>query len=356
MSKVKVAQSGVFASGDGLFVAEPLESGETFLQDQPLAKLDAEAFVHEDPMLLAAAHTRLEASGGVESVLGTHAGQALWRGPPADSRKAAYISCVDDTWPDGSSEERAKRVEIMMVFSYNAYISEGPGRYQIVYPIISKINHTCKPNARVLAPEDGPGEIVSERALAKDEEVMVSYLSTSDLLRPLPERQSILRKRWSFECVCPRCASPVDDARRFRCQRLGCGGSCMALAGKDTLETACCDQCGCQPSWEEVGAWADQENEIEALMDGLPASLYSAWAKCEDFWKAHPLHGLAGRWKRHLAIRTALDVTDADSDEERTELEAELEQHRAALDECLRAVLAWPDCSGADGAPRMVAT
>jgi len=290
-------------------------------------------------------------------VLGTDAGQALWRGPPEDLRKAAYVSCVDDTWPDGSTEERAQRVEVMMVFSYNAYISEGPGRYQIVYPIISKANHTCKPNALVMAPEDGPGEIVSERALAKGEEVMVSYLSKSDLLRPLLQRQSLLRNGWSFECCCPRCASPVDDTRRFRCPRPGCTGSCIALTARDTLETTCCDQCGVQTSHEELDTWADQEGEIEALVNSLPDSLYSAWATCEDFWKAHPLHGLAGRWKRALALRTADDAMDADSDGERTELEAELEQHKAALDECLRAVFAGPSSSGVvDGASRSVAS
>lgn len=349
MSKLNVARSGLLTGGEGLFVAEPVECGETVLQDPPLAKLDAEPFEREDPALLAAAHARFAASGGVESVLRTDAGQALWRGPPEDSRKAAYVSCVDETWPDGSSEERAQRVEVMMVFSYNAYVSEGPGRYQIVYPTISKANHTCKPNALVMAPEDGPGAMVSERALAKGEEVMVSYLSKSDLLRPLRQRQSLLRNGWNFECCCPRCISTVDDTRRFRCPRSGCTGSCMALAARDTLETTCCDQCGAQPSQEEIGTWADQESEIEALVDSLPDSLYAAWAKCEDFWKAHPLHGLAGRWKRCLAIRTVDDAQDADSDGERTELEAELELHAAALDECLHAA-ALGSCRAAAGA------
>ncbi|CAE8594287.1 unnamed protein product [Polarella glacialis] len=82
---------------------------------------------------------------------------------------------------------------------------------------VSRANHSCQPNA-LLAPEaSGEVRIVLLRALEVGEEVLVSYLSGDDLLRPTLQRQRELQRGpWGFCCSCPRCSAP-DDVRCLRC-------------------------------------------------------------------------------------------------------------------------------------------
>ncbi|KAK7688229.1 hypothetical protein QCA50_008599 [Cerrena zonata] len=79
---------------------------------------------------------------------------------------------------------------------------------------ISRVNHSCSPNAEWRF--DVETFTVALRAIApikNSEQVFVSY---TDSLRPRAERQKHLLERYKFECTCPSCASgshKSDEAR-----------------------------------------------------------------------------------------------------------------------------------------------
>jgi len=254
-------------------------------------------------------------------------------------------------------------------------MTQDGGRYHTVFPNISKANHCCDPNCWVVVPESAPGEVVSVRSIAAEDELTVSYLCRSDLLRSVRGRQKMLKSGWEFTCCCRRCASDVDDSRRFSCSRCveargtnttstsssitptGEGESllaavkscCFALnaPGEDDasadggcdLKVTACAACGARPSSSELTEWRQREIEVEDLLEALPEGLYAAWATCEDFAKDHPFHGLSGRWKNFIARRTLSEAAEAETEEEKWALQQEAEEHRQALQLCMAEVL-----------------
>ena len=90
-----------------------------------------------------------------------------------------------------------------------------------VYNEISRVNHSCRPNAAVVY--NGRVERGSLRALvhiAAGDEILVDYVSgEKHTLCARPERLKQLKKHWDFECNCAACsldgqASNIDDNRR----------------------------------------------------------------------------------------------------------------------------------------------
>ena len=71
-----------------------------------------------------------------------------------------------------------------------------------VFPRLSLANHECEPNCQVAYTETNHALLVCVRALAADEEVSISYVSTS---LPYAARQAKLLARYGFRCVCARC-------------------------------------------------------------------------------------------------------------------------------------------------------
>ncbi|CAJ1421338.1 unnamed protein product [Effrenium voratum] len=89
--------------------------------------------------------------------------------------------------------------------------SNGPE--QCVFEKISRFNHSCEPNVRLL-PSGKPGELVAVAALriSHGEELCICYPERNllpmlhFLYAPAPWRRAVLQ-RWRFECRCPRCAA-----------------------------------------------------------------------------------------------------------------------------------------------------
>ncbi|CAJ1350909.1 unnamed protein product, partial [Effrenium voratum] len=89
--------------------------------------------------------------------------------------------------------------------------SDGPE--QCVFEKISRFNHSCEPNVRLL-PSGKPGELVAVAALhiSHGEELCICYPERNllpmlhFLYAPAPWRRAVLQ-RWRFECRCPRCAA-----------------------------------------------------------------------------------------------------------------------------------------------------
>eukprot|EP00434_Breviolum_minutum_P046244 symbB.v1.2.041710.t1/scaffold8535.1/size5995/1 len=74
--------------------------------------------------------------------------------------------------------------------------------------------------------------------LQRGDEILISYLSGEDLLRPTwMRRKELQRGPWKFHCECSRCER-VDDVRGMLCQR--CGRGCHWPLDKSW---SCCEFC-----------------------------------------------------------------------------------------------------------------
>lgn len=73
-----------------------------------------------------------------------------------------------------------------------------------IFPTISRINHSCKPNALWSTDDEVTQEVRAIRDIAAGEEITCSYLRQSTL-RTFQERKEGL-KNWNFECSCEVCS------------------------------------------------------------------------------------------------------------------------------------------------------
>mmetsp|Transcript_22565 Transcript_22565/g.49919 ORF Transcript_22565/g.49919 Transcript_22565/m.49919 type:complete len:400 (-) Transcript_22565:179-1378(-) len=337
---VAVGPSLVAGGGDGVFAQRAFLPGEQILQDPYLASV---LRIWPDrlngPLTLDDIYGALKASGKGPELLEN--GPSLYRGAP-DKRLVGYYTEWGETAVE-EPDERASVVEAMLVLAYNAYNSQPDNRYQLVYPLISKVNHSCTPNACVIAPENGPGEVICIKPIGAGDEVFVSYLCDSQLTHPLEDRATQFARNWEFVCSCPRCKALGDDTRRFSCPDDGCAGHCKGMTAESSdLEVLPCDECGRMPEEDVVRGWADLEDEIAELLKGLPENLYCAWCPCEEFAAKHPEHCLAGRWKYQLAEHTDCEAAAAEDTEEAETLRAEASVSRAAWRTCAEAAMGTP--------------
>uniref|UniRef100_A0A7S4T4C2 SET domain-containing protein n=1 Tax=Alexandrium monilatum TaxID=311494 RepID=A0A7S4T4C2_9DINO len=146
--------------------------------------------------------------------------------------------------------------------------------------LVSRANHSCHPNAMLRPELSGAVRIVATRPIAEREEVLVSYLSGEDLLRPTAFRRERLRRGpWRFACRCRRCEAP-DRARGMRCP--ACGGGPLLpppppppVPAADVAATAAAAAASQVPP----GAWASCPS------CGVPAPSAGELEEAEGVWE-----------------------------------------------------------------------
>jgi len=339
--------------GFGIFATKDFLPGDEVFAEEHLARLDTvSALDQRDELSLKEKFDQLAlASGG--QTLAALRDHSFFRGPQdalGEERRGAFDRWAIETWPE-DVEYQVAMAEAMTIMSYNSYSCPG-NEGQLLYPTISKVNHSCAANATTIAAQDC-GQLMCVLPITAGEEIFSSYLSDVDLIRPIQQRRQILSKGWDFQCCCPRCKAFKDDTRRFSChglrspprdprepgngamemeeQKGECPGACLTADGVFLP----CDYCGFCPS---ESSWLQREEEGEELLEALPEGMYTAWAKMEEFATAHPLHGLSGRWKKHLAYHTEKELRDAEA-EEVSELSEDLSKYWSQHWRCLAALL-----------------
>ncbi|KAF1955883.1 hypothetical protein CC80DRAFT_492828 [Byssothecium circinans] len=102
--------------------------------------------------------------------------------------------------------------------------SEGDGEgYLCLFPLVSRINHACRPNANAkFIPRTLHMEISTLRDIQPGEEISISY-GRIDLKHA--ERQKLYRDGWHFTCTCSLCSADKyaiagSDQRRERFAKL----------------------------------------------------------------------------------------------------------------------------------------
>ncbi|CAE8602508.1 unnamed protein product [Polarella glacialis] len=355
---------------EGLIAKQAILPGSRILSEPPLVRLPHPA---EGDYTLSMMHKHLD--GEVKDRLlqncqghslchGTAESQHLldyqkWTALALERQTQALEAEKANGVPDSESKVKIRTfdqsvLDAMLVVCFNSFLSQPTNCFQLVYPTISKSNHSCVPNAQVNAPDEGDGEIVCIKPIQPGEEITVSYLCDANLAQSIGRRQKMLAGNWEFTCGCPRCSTLQDDARAFSCPVPECPGRCM-ISGNcpgDSDELAdlvgSCGHCGTAPGYDAVEAWLTSEKEVEGMVDELPEGLFKAWAPCNDFAAEHPSHWLSGHWKQHLATHTRDEAHEAESEEEKQALFVEAEEHCAAALRCVQGMLG-PARRGSEG-------
>jgi hypothetical protein len=87
-----------------------------------------------------------------------------------------------------------------------------------VFEKLSRVNHSCRPNAeRWWDPERGVETVYAIRGIAVNEEITVAYTAVAG--KTQAARKSLLKRTWSFDCDCECCsltgsARDLSDKRR----------------------------------------------------------------------------------------------------------------------------------------------
>ena len=72
-----------------------------------------------------------------------------------------------------------------------------------IFPLMTRINHACKPNARYVWREDlGKELLFAIRPISKGDEITVTYIAR---YASRQKRQQELKQRWRFDCACVTC-------------------------------------------------------------------------------------------------------------------------------------------------------
>lgn len=167
-----------------------------------------------------------------------------------------------------------ERLAVLRVLRTNGVALPGGGR--ALYAVACRANHSCRPNVALCAGETGVIRLVAIRPVAAGEEVLVSYLGESELLRPTERRQQLLSKSWGFVCGCARCSAEVDDTRGFACPACAVG----TVHGRHAAHGggwSACSACGQKPNAEAADALDRAEEEwlrnVQAVRDNANSPL-----------------------------------------------------------------------------------
>ncbi|KAG0647468.1 SET domain-containing 5 [Hyphodiscus hymeniophilus] len=176
--------------GKGLIASEDIVSGTLILSDFPLLKTDV--------------ITSMET---VERDLA----RALKALPKTHQR--AFLS-LHNNYPGKNP--------LSNIIRSNGY-PLGPGsEVGGVFPNLSRINHSCKPNAKhSWNPALQKYVVYAIRSITKGQEILVSYLSGGDS----QQRQRELKDNFGFTCACELCSLPAlalraSDSRLIRADAL----------------------------------------------------------------------------------------------------------------------------------------
>ena len=77
-----------------------------------------------------------------------------------------------------------------------------------LYSQMSRMNHSCAPNAvRVSTGDSGGVAVVARKQIDEGEEVMINYMDGADDGKPVEQRRKHLMQQYTFHCTCPLCMS-----------------------------------------------------------------------------------------------------------------------------------------------------
>ena len=112
------------------------------------------------------------------------------------------------------------------------------GAFLRTYMDVSRLNHSCYPNAILSFYDDGNVDVIAIRDMIQGETVEINYISR--LWRAsTTARRAVLLRNWGFTCACPHCvAGPLPLGHTIKTQaRLKRTRLAMIMPHTTTLHT-----------------------------------------------------------------------------------------------------------------------
>ncbi|KAI1340959.1 SET domain-containing protein [Xylariaceae sp. FL0016] len=101
---------------------------------------------------------------------------------------------------------------VYKIFAKNSYTSgmhDGVSTFRSLYSIVSRINHSCRPNlAYYFDSSTFTHNVIAVRTIEAGEELTVSYI---DPFLTHAQRQALLHSTWGFHCACDRCSASASQ-------------------------------------------------------------------------------------------------------------------------------------------------
>lgn len=139
-------------------------------------------------------------------------------------------------WTMPSPGSLKKNHKIISIFRNNAFDLGGLSKFrQAVFHQISRLNHSCLPNAQANFDEPlGVFNVHSTREIKSGEELTLNYLP--DHSAPRDSRQSRLQGTYNFACACPACDLSIPHSRDGEERRLQIHRD-LALYGEEVMQS-----------------------------------------------------------------------------------------------------------------------
>mmetsp|Transcript_167725 Transcript_167725/g.533300 ORF Transcript_167725/g.533300 Transcript_167725/m.533300 type:complete len:504 (+) Transcript_167725:22-1533(+) len=259
----------------------PLAAGATVLEETPLLLLKLSTRVDEVVMEVASKFAMLSQHTKGE-LLGLCPASAESKGLEAALN---HSQIHEGSLPQGVSLAHMRRVA--KVLDCNGFVgapsrqglppplslyedeTDGKALQGAVYSLISRFNHSCRPNVSKHFDTEERLSLRTLREVSEGEELSFSYMRYSDLLRCTAYRQKTLKAGWGFECNCRRCTvrvysacahsqrqrayqAAVDDTRAFKCACCSVGVVLGGPSADGGLSCRPCGHCGKSLGEEDV--------------------------------------------------------------------------------------------------------
>jgi hypothetical protein len=182
--------------GIGLVALRDLSAGELLFEESPLLTLSQDVLAD-----LATVEARRSAASIIARALVTL----------SKDHQRAFLG-LSNCHPTTPSPGRADLPGLLGIWCTNGMTSLS-GRNS-VYPLLSRANHSCTPNAAyALAPAAAPEGVMRLRCVRDTragDEVLIAYTETTV---PRDQRRAYLARQYGFACACPACEAPEMAVR-----------------------------------------------------------------------------------------------------------------------------------------------
>ncbi|KAK3338597.1 hypothetical protein B0H65DRAFT_479552 [Neurospora tetraspora] len=199
----------VAGKGKGVVATRPIKQGEIIMVDYP-ALLISEEFLRETGRE-GKGHLRRRMVKRAIEQLPEITREKVWglmRGPgkyEVDAIMGVNLKGLEGVG-SGANSALALLEEPRTEEHGESYAAEG---VMGLFAEVARINHSCRPNARLRFVENrATMEVISYRPISPGEEISISY--TALTLSP-SDRHHFLKQNHQFTCHCPLCTSLSDD-------------------------------------------------------------------------------------------------------------------------------------------------
>jgi hypothetical protein len=204
----RITNQGV-AGGSGMVANEDIPKGKLILEDEALLVVDtgvSSAAWNNNNNNRVTAFFDAERAGRSNQIQSTLS-RRLWR-----SKRDRFRALHDGAPNLPANNVLERNVGIVQTNCWDfQHPSINNNTWLVVGSHVSRLNHSCVPNARLsdicTQPADNLGRmrLIATTAIAADEEITVDYTQDGVWLHPRTARRQVLQQNWHFNCTCDAC-------------------------------------------------------------------------------------------------------------------------------------------------------